>query len=117
MQLTLQQLFGVNAIQNSQILVITKSDLPLLTPFAGNTAESLLTAILLKVLENFSGTLTDEYSNPITDEYSNPIKYEQNDYYEWLKLFEWEEKYIKKRNQTDYFTDTLIIQEFEVYED
>ncbi|MBH8561648.1 hypothetical protein I8748_05550 [Nostoc sp. CENA67] len=117
MQLTLQQLFGVNAIQDSQTLVIQKSDLSVLTPRSDNTAESLLTAILLKSLENFEGTLTDENNNLITDENNYPIEYSQDDYYELLKVFEWEEKYFKKRNQIDYFADTLIIQEFDVYED
>ncbi|WP_392533762.1 hypothetical protein [Nostoc sp. C117] len=44
---TLQQVFGANATQNSTTLTITKADLLTLTASSGNTAESLLTAILL----------------------------------------------------------------------
>ncbi|MEH2331566.1 hypothetical protein [Nostoc sp.] len=48
MEPTLQQVLGANAIQNATTITITKADLPTLTPSANNTAESLVTAILLK---------------------------------------------------------------------
>ncbi|MEH2415410.1 hypothetical protein [Nostoc sp.] len=45
---TLQEIFGASATQTSTTLTILKSDLTRLTPSATNTAESLLTGILLK---------------------------------------------------------------------
>ncbi|MEH2437372.1 MAG: hypothetical protein V7K25_24580 [Nostoc sp.] len=51
---TLQQIFGANATQTSTTITITKADLPRLTPSATNTAESLLTGILLKAEEPLS---------------------------------------------------------------
>jgi hypothetical protein len=57
---TLQQLFGTNAMQDNQSLVIRKSDLPLLTPSLNNTASSLLVAILLQAWNEFEGVLVDE---------------------------------------------------------
>jgi hypothetical protein len=45
---SLQEVFGVNATQTSTTITITKADLPRLNATADNTAESLLTGILLK---------------------------------------------------------------------
>lgn len=45
---TLVQLFGAGATQDATTLTIHKADLPRLTPSANNTAESLLTGILLQ---------------------------------------------------------------------
>lgn len=76
MNLTLQQLFGVNATQNSQSLVIAKADLPLLTPSSVNSAESLLAAILITALSTFEGVLTDENNNPVSDVTGEMINYD-----------------------------------------
>ncbi|MEH2322049.1 MAG: hypothetical protein V7K32_00300 [Nostoc sp.] len=46
---TLAQIFGANATQDAATLTIHKADLPRLTASASNTAESLLTGILLLV--------------------------------------------------------------------
>jgi hypothetical protein len=59
---TLVQVFGANATQNATTLTIDKADLPRLTPSASNTAESLLTGILLRgqtqlTKTNFDGNL------------------------------------------------------------
>lgn len=89
MELTLVQLFGVNAFQDGQVLIINKSDLPGLTPLANNTAESLLVAIILKSLENFQGTIKDEYNNAITDEYNNVITYDNTNQFSAVDLFLW----------------------------
>lgn len=45
---TLVQVFGASATQTATTITITKSDLPGLTASATNTAESLLTGILLQ---------------------------------------------------------------------
>ncbi|MBG1240985.1 hypothetical protein [Nostoc sp. NZL] len=89
--LTLQQLFGVNAVQTADELIIKKSDLSAvgLTPTANNRAEQLVVAILLKALENFQGVLTDENNIPITDENNYPIEHDNRNLWELLEIFRW----------------------------
>lgn len=48
---TLVEVFGNGATQDATTITIQKSSLPRLTPNATNTAESLLTGILLKAQE------------------------------------------------------------------
>ncbi|MEH2243387.1 hypothetical protein [Nostoc sp.] len=45
---TLQEVFGADAVQTATTITITKANLPRLTPGANNTAESLLTGIILQ---------------------------------------------------------------------
>lgn len=111
MQLTLEQLFGVNAAQDSQLVSINKADLPLLTPSANNTAESLLAASLLKAFENFQGQLTDPNGNKITDPQGNSITYNNSKLYDLLLIEPWE-LFIKERDNSLYVTHTLIIHQF-----
>ncbi len=115
MELTLQQVFGVNSTQDGQVLVISKSDLILLTPSSNNTAESLLIAILLNALRNFKGIIEDENYQPITDENSKPIEFDNSEAFELLKIFRWDSKLI----QTNYgikVRDTLVIEVYTPYE-
>lgn len=114
-QLTLQQLFGVNCSQDGQVLIIKKSDLPGLTPSANNTAESLLLAILLNALRNFSGYLKDENNQPITDENNNPIEFDNSEIFEKIRIFRWEDNLID-RNSLIYIRYTLVIEFFTAYE-
>lgn len=51
--------FGPNATQNATTITIQKADLPRLTPSANNTAESLLTGILLQAQTVLSQTNFD----------------------------------------------------------
>jgi hypothetical protein len=112
--LTLQQLFGVNAVQDSQTLTINKSDLKI-TPNLNNTAESLLIAILLNAFRTFSGYLEDEFGQPITDENNQPIEFDNSDAYQALKIFRWENKPIN-RNNLIYLRYTIVIESYTVYE-
>ncbi|MHC5763076.1 hypothetical protein [Nostoc sp.] len=62
-ELTLQQVFGANATQDATTLTIHKADLPNITS-PSNTAESLLTGILLQgqtqlTKTNFDGNLDE----------------------------------------------------------
>lgn len=116
MELTLAQLFGVNVFQDSQILRINKSDLPLLTPNINNTAESLLVAILLNALRNFSGTITDENNQTITDENNNSIEFDNRGLYRDISIFRWDDQLISKDNILC-TRKTIIIHEFINYED
>jgi hypothetical protein len=111
MELTLIQLFGVNAFQDGQILKIQKSDLPLLTPSINNTAESLLVAIVLKALENFEGSLTTETDDFITDEFDNPVTFNNGDIFTTLYAFNWN-PYIAERLNSYVARNSVIIQFF-----
>ncbi|MBD2438260.1 hypothetical protein [Nostoc sp. FACHB-110] len=113
--LTLQQLFGVNASQDNQTLTIRKSDLPLLTPSNSNTAESLLTAILIKALSNFQGFIEDENGNAITNEIDNPIEFNNQNYYS-LNLFRWRDNLINRANLL-FVRHTIVIEVFSPNED
>lgn len=108
--LTLQELFGVNAVQNADELIIKKSDLSAvgLTATANNSAEQLLVAILLKALSNFQGYLTDESENLLSDENGNIIGYDNRELYELLEMFRWD-AYVKEREQKVYLTETIVI--------
>ncbi|MDZ8089026.1 MAG: hypothetical protein RMY16_26270 [Nostoc sp. DedQUE12b] len=111
--LTLIELFGVNAVQTADELIIKKSDLSAvsLTPTANNGAEQLLVAILLHALSNFQGYLADENGNMITDENNAPIEYDNRQLYELLEMFRWD-AYAKKRNANVYLTKTIILENY-----
>ncbi|MBD2516867.1 hypothetical protein H6G93_17950 [Nostoc sp. FACHB-973] len=111
--LTLQDLFGVNAVQTATELVIKKTDLVAvgLTPQTDNRAEQLLVAILLKALSAFQGYLTDESGNLLSDESGNIIGYDNRGLYELLEMFRWD-AYIKEREQKIYLTETIVIHSY-----
>ena len=56
---TLADIFGSNATQTATTITITKADLPRLSPSVNNTAESLLTGILLKAQTTLTQTNFD----------------------------------------------------------
>lgn len=105
--LTLQQLFGTNAAQDSQSLVIRKGDLPGLTASANNTAESLLVAILLQAWREFEGLLVDDQGETLVDETGDAIAYNQRELYEKLHLWFW-----KRQFTGDRVLDTFVIDSF-----
>nr|WP_322709897.1 hypothetical protein [Nostoc sp. ChiSLP03a]MDZ8211042.1 hypothetical protein [Nostoc sp. ChiSLP03a] len=111
--LTLQQLFGVNAVQTTDELIIKKSDLSAvgLTATANNRAEQLLVAILLQALSNFQGYLIDENGNSITDENNARIGYDNRQLYEFLEMFRWD-AYAKERDGNVYLTETIVIESY-----
>jgi hypothetical protein len=114
--LSLSQCFGDNTLQNSNSLVIQKSDLPGLTPTTNNTAEELVVGILLKILENFEGSITDENNTPITTENSTSITYKQGDIFDSFFLESWRIVFTK-RNNSNYRTYQLVFHKFEEYAD
>jgi hypothetical protein len=56
---TLTDIFGAGATQDENTITIQKSSLPRLTPSANNTAESLLTGIVLKAQTSLTQTNFD----------------------------------------------------------
>ncbi|MDZ8085614.1 MAG: hypothetical protein RMY16_08460 [Nostoc sp. DedQUE12b] len=111
--LTLIELFGVNAVQTADELIIKKSDLSAvgLTPTANNGAEQLLVAILLQALSVFQGYLTDENGNIISDENNAQIGYDNRQLYELLEIFRWD-AYAQERNGNVYLTETIVIHSY-----
>lgn len=89
----LQQLFGANAYQDSDRLVISKGDLKL-TASATNTAESLFAAILLNALNPFEGFIEDESSNFLLDEDGSKIIYNNSSDYINLIITLWKHQYV-----------------------
>ncbi|BAY78364.1 hypothetical protein NIES25_48380 [Nostoc linckia NIES-25] len=112
--LTLAQLFGVNAVQTADKLIIKKSDLSAfgLTPSENNRAEQLLVAVLLQALSNFQGYLVNESGNLLSDENGNIIGYDNRKLYELLEMFRWD-AYVKKREQKVYLTETIVIHSYD----
>lgn len=105
--LTLQQLFGVNAKQDDQSLVIQKSDLPHLISSANNRAEQLLVSILLLAWDEFKGVLVDETGVTLVDELGNESGYDQRNLYEKLNLWFWKRQFIEGK-----IIDTFVMEVF-----
>ncbi|MBW4425941.1 MAG: hypothetical protein KME50_16190 [Nostoc desertorum CM1-VF14] len=110
--LTLSELFGINALQTATELIIRKADLmPVgLTPVVDNRSEQLFVAILLKALENFQGTLTDENNSNVVDENNSPIEHDNRSLWELLDIFKWD-VYIPEE-ATNKIRNEIIIHSF-----
>jgi len=91
--LSLQQLFGDNAYQDIDHLVISKGDLYGLSATSNNTAESLLVAIIVNACRQFEGTIEDENNQPITDENNVPITFNNSNLYDLLNILYWKKQY------------------------
>ncbi len=113
MQLTLQQLFGARAYQDSDRLVINKGDLSNLFANATNTAESLLVAIVMNACRQFEGVIEDNASLPITDENNSPITFNNSKLYETLNIFYWKRQFSIYQQQP-IILDTFVIENYEV---
>ncbi len=111
--LSVQQLFGARAYQDSDHLVINKGDLFNLSASASNTAESLLVAIVMKACRQFEGVIEDENNQAITNENSNPITFSNLDIYALLAIFYWERQFIFFQSQPK-ILDTFVIESYEV---
>ncbi|MBC6436213.1 hypothetical protein FM036_45620 [Nostoc sp. HG1] len=99
MLLSLAQIFGAGAFQDENILIINKASLLRLSPSIFNSPESLLTAILITALENFSGILNDENNQAITNEFNEPITFDNSDAFEFIKMIDWMPFLEKKASQ------------------
>lgn len=113
--LSLQQMFGANVYQDSNSLVIKKSDFSNLVASGDNKAESLLIAILLKVFNSSEIYLTDTNDKRLNDAANNFIsnKYKISDF---TSFTYWKRYYFKQNNQ-NYLADTFIVQLHEPYID
>lgn len=111
--LSLQQLFGANAYQNSESLVIDKRDFINLSTAAINTGESLLVAILLNACHQFEGEIIDELNRPITDELNRSITFNNSGLYEILNIFYWKRQFPQMQSQS-IILDTFVVESNEV---
>lgn len=107
--LSLQQLFGANAIQDSDRLVIDKGNLSQLTASATNTAESLLVAILLNAHSNFEGMIEDEINRVVTDELDRKITFNNSKLYELLNIFHWKRQFLEGK-----VVDIIVVESNEI---
>lgn len=113
MNLSLQQLFGANAYQNSESLVIDKRDFINLSAADINTGESLLVAILLNVYNQFEGEIVDEHNNAITDELGRAIAFSNSQVYELLNIFYWRRQFLQVQSQPK-IIDTFVVESNEI---
>ena len=95
LNLTLQQLFGANATQNAQSLIIHKADLPRLFTLIDNRGEQLLAAILLQAHTNFEGVITDEQNTAIINEQGKIITFDNKELYKKLSIEYWKQQYTR----------------------
>lgn len=98
MQPSLQDFFGDSVTQDESALVITKADLPYLTPLANNTAQSLVIALLNKILSYSGDYLTDNNGNLLVDENFCPLTYDNKLDSDFVQLFRWRLRYILFNN-------------------
>jgi hypothetical protein len=87
MQLTLSQLFGEDATQTIDALIIKKVDLRGLTIENNNRSEQLLAAIVNTAIQPFEGYLASESGVLITSETGEPIDYKN--IYDFIDIFWW----------------------------
>lgn len=109
MQISLQELFGANAFQDINRVVISKLDFPNLLATNSNTAESLLVAILINACDRFSGTVTSNDGTPIIDNDGIPITYNNSALYDLLNIFYWKRQFLKTQIQPKTI-DTFVVE-------
>lgn len=110
LNITFNQLFGANATQDINTLVISKKDLAGLVATDSNKAEQLLVALLVQALSHFEGYLTDRNGTVVTSFQGIPVTY-QNHIYKLVDINTWEIQKID-RNNTNYLQNTLVINFF-----
>ncbi|QKQ76346.1 hypothetical protein [Nostoc sp. TCL240-02] len=110
--ITLQDLFGQGATQTSTTLTLFKADLYGLTPSPTNSAELILTAILLRASTLFSAYLSDENGTPIITNDNDLIGYENSSLYELLNVFIWDKKYYETDGINLTEVSTIVTQSF-----
>lgn len=96
--LSIESLFGKDASQNIDSIIIKKNNLPGLTSSPSNTAESILVALILKIIENFEGNLTDNQGFSLTDNLGNKVTFSNRELYELLEGFFWKRDFTRRND-------------------
>lgn len=112
--LSLAQLFGDGAYQDTDVIVIEKASLLKLLPSVSNRAESLLVAILITALANFKGVITDENNQAITTETGETITFDNSEAFELIKMIEWQAFGFSRNNQPS-INNQIIIEQYSKY--
>ena len=110
-RLSLAQIFGEGAFQDSSVLIIQKASLLKLTPIPTNSAESLITAILITALANFAGIIADENNQVLTDENNQSISFDNSEVFELIKIIQWQPFQFVRNNQK-YINNQIIVQSY-----
>lgn len=105
----LQELFGANASQDVNSVVISKLDFSNLTPANSNTAESLLAAIVIKACDRFVGIVTDQDGITITSQDNMPVTYDNSALYDLLNVFYWKRQFLRVQSQPK-IIDTFVVE-------
>lgn len=107
---SLQELFGINATQTAEELIIKKADLPFLTASENNRAEQLLVGIILRASLAVNETIVNEQGEKLTSESGEEITY-GFDVYDSLELRYSERRYVTNPNLiVDVFLISLYIE-------
>lgn len=105
---TLEQLFGINAVQNSQALTIYKDDLPDLTPMINNHAEALLAGLLLQASGVFEGTIVDKDGTIVIDPSGEKLTYDFRTLYEKLNVWFWKKQIVNQKRLDSFIVNVFL---------
>lgn len=106
----LDNLFGANAYQTDNFLVINKANFATLTATSENTGESLLIAILLNAANYFKGVIVDEQGIAIMDEQGIAITYSNLEAYQTINVKLWKTQLLQ--GQKNIIDSTFIVDIF-----
>ena len=109
----LQELFGANAYQDINSVVISKLDFSNLTATNSNTAESLLAAIIINACDRFVGNVNDQNGIAITNLDDTPITYDNSTLYDLLNIFYWKQQFLQLEFQPK-IMDTFVVESNEI---
>lgn len=104
-------LFGEGFYQDSEVFRINKSSLPLLIPSENNTAQSLLTAIVLSAINAFLEYLTTDDGELLTNDELEPLQNDVLGAYEYLNVSLWR-VFLQRKYGVPVITHSVL---FEVY--
>ena len=106
MRLTFAQIFGEDAYQTSQLLVIPKANLN----YLGNSPQALFVALLERVRQYFNGYLLTEVGDFI-DVNSEPLEFDNSLYWEQLNLI-FSRTQTKTRDDVAYYSHIFKVKIF-----
>lgn len=112
MNLTLGQIFGVGASQDSTTIAIQKSALVGLAPSANNTAEQILAAVIKTASQQFEGWLTDPDGNAVLSPDNFSVDYDNSGIYEVLGIHQWQTQILNENIRY-----TFLILSYSLYAD
>ena len=107
-KLNFAQVFGSGATQTAEQLLIQKADLEKLTPANHNRPESLFVALLLKLQENYQGTLTTPSGEPVRDERNRTVNYDDTGLVKDLICQFWKREFTPRMVRDRFLIDVFV---------